>query len=247
MSEKKNWFKDIPFFQKRKYYEPWYDDKQDFNTNSKSYYDYLARFNHLIRTIVDHINRSLDRDLRFNNTESVTFKKDGEWIESGECQEYDDLMQIKADVNISKQTTNGSLKNTPQKKFTLNNSIHIKSDGLYSPDYVNMLNSLDDGVGKNSQDIQTLVTYISDLEQTIETRFLEVEEENKKLRQALQKIVTNLNQGGAITTSNVDTFNFVSGRRIASGNINLFGGISDGDSFIRTSNNKQNNDISAGY
>lgn len=66
-------------------------------------------------------------------------------------------------------------------------------------------------------------------------------------REAIQKILNNLHSAGAITNNNIQTYQFVAGRRIANGNINVFGGAMDGSSFIRTSNSAQENDIGAGY
>lgn len=40
---------------------PFYDDKADYNTNSKSYYDYLARFNGFLSDMVDYINDLADK------------------------------------------------------------------------------------------------------------------------------------------------------------------------------------------
>lgn len=42
------------------------------------------------------------------------------------------------------------------------------------------------------------------------------------------------------------TGDFETGMGVAGGNINLFGGQSDGNSFIKTNNNKNNNDLSGG-
>ena len=61
------------------------------------------------------------------------------------------------------------------------------------------------------------------------------------------KILVNLQESGAWqpdgTTMNG---NFVAGRHIAAGNINVFGGTPDGNSFIRTSNNATENDLAGG-
>ncbi|MDN6612548.1 MAG: right-handed parallel beta-helix repeat-containing protein [Staphylococcus equorum] len=40
---------------KRKFYDPWYNDKTDYNTNAPSYYDYLARMHKLIHLLADRI------------------------------------------------------------------------------------------------------------------------------------------------------------------------------------------------
>lgn len=61
---------------------------------------------------------------------------------------------------------------------------------------------------------------------------------------ALHKIVANL-QGTGAWTGGI-TGQFVSGRNIATGNINIFGGGTDGGSFIRTSSGNNENDLAGG-
>lgn len=41
--------------------EPFYGDSEDYNTNAKSYYDYLARFNGFLHQLVDFVNDLADR------------------------------------------------------------------------------------------------------------------------------------------------------------------------------------------
>ena len=68
--------------------------------------------------------------------------------------------------------------------------------------------------------------------------------ENTKLKATLTKIINNLERSGA-WQGGLDG-DFVQGRNIASGNINIFGGSPDGSSYIRTSNNKTENDLAGG-
>lgn len=64
------------------------------------------------------------------------------------------------------------------------------------------------------------------------------------LESALNKIIANLENSGAWTGGLTGGFN--SGRNIATGNINIFGGTTDGNSFIRTNNGKTENDLAGG-
>lgn len=50
------------FKDKRSSYLPWYNDKSDYNTNAKSYYDYLGRMNYFYEIVQELINYLLDRD-----------------------------------------------------------------------------------------------------------------------------------------------------------------------------------------
>ena len=64
------------------------------------------------------------------------------------------------------------------------------------------------------------------------------------LESALKKIIANLEESGAWSGGLSGDFN--SGRDIATGNINIFGGTADGNSFIRTNNGQTENDLAGG-
>ena len=64
------------------------------------------------------------------------------------------------------------------------------------------------------------------------------------LESALSKIIANLEESGAWTGGLAGNFN--NGRDIATGNINIFGGTTDGNSFIRTNNGQTENDLAGG-
>lgn len=65
-----------------------------------------------------------------------------------------------------------------------------------------------------------------------------------ELMETLTKIISNLEKSGA--WSGGLKGNFKEGRNIATGNINIFGGTPDGNSFIRTNNGSTENDLSGG-
>lgn len=69
-----------------------------------------------------------------------------------------------------------------------------------------------------------------------------------ELKGALEKLLQDLKNSGAWhqTGSNVFQGQFYGDRHIATGNINIFGGTPDGASFIRTSNNRTENDLAGG-
>lgn len=64
------------------------------------------------------------------------------------------------------------------------------------------------------------------------------------LESALTKIIANLEESGAWAGGLSGDFN--NGRDIATGNINIFGGTADGNSFIRTNNGQTENDLAGG-
>lgn len=67
---------------------------------------------------------------------------------------------------------------------------------------------------------------------------------NNDLKDTLTKIISNLEKSGAWAGGLKG--NFKEGRNIATGNINIFGGTPDGNSFIRTNNGNTENDLSGG-
>ena len=93
------------------HWQPWYDDRRDYNTNAPSYYDYLSNFNELIKSIVDFVNELAKRDVNTEDTETIQLIKKTSWIVDG----VNDIV-LKANVKISKATGNKLVSN---------------SDGLY--------------------------------------------------------------------------------------------------------------------
>lgn len=93
------------------HWQPWYDDRRDYNTNAPSYFDYLSNFNKLIKSVVDFVNELAKRDVNTVNTNTVELIKQTSWF-------VNDLNEIvlKANVKISEQ---------------VNNKIQVKDDGLF--------------------------------------------------------------------------------------------------------------------
>ena len=100
---------------------------------------------------------------------------------------------------------------------------------------------LDDRITK---EIETLNNRITAENNALKERIEALENANAGLQNALRKIIENLEGSGAWTGGVTGGFN--QGRNIATGNINLFGGIPDGNSFIRTNNGSTENDLSGG-
>ena len=61
------------------HWQPWYDDRRDYNTNAPSYYDYLSNFNKLIKDITELLNRVARRNIKVEDTtcDIVTGKQIG--------------------------------------------------------------------------------------------------------------------------------------------------------------------------
>lgn len=78
--------------------------------------------------------------------------------------------------------------------------------------------------------------------------FNNLNNEYNKLKGAFTAVLQNLKDSGAWNQTGDTIFegSFNSGRNIATGNINLFGGTVDGNAFIRTNNGKTENDLAGG-
>lgn len=152
-----------------RYYAPFYNDKADYNTNAKSYYDWLA--DHLIpfmRWAENLINRLLRRNITVEDTSTIDFSKQGDWNENGKCPpyDYDDIINLKADVIFSKETEERNLLNITPFNFTIPNGSKDKK-GVWSPDYFGLFEAVDTEIGKIQNDISWIKQKITSIENEI--------------------------------------------------------------------------------
>ena len=103
------------------------------------------------------------------------------------------------------------------------------------------IKKLDDRITK---EVETLNNRITAENNALKERIEALENANAGLQNVLRKIIENLEESGAWSGGMTGSFN--QGRNIATGNINLFGGTPDGNSFIRTNNGSTENDLSGG-
>lgn len=305
--DNKPWLAPHNAFSLEGHWQPWYDDRRDYNTNAPTYYDYLSNFNHLIKSITELLNRVARRNINVEDTYCVDLTKIGDWIdEGGKCHSYSDVITLKADVILS---TYQKAVTFDGNQFTLTNIISCLETGLYSPDYMPLLNHLstklnqeihdrieadkvlDAKINKEIEDrkaadtnlqnqitqevndrkaadsaleakitkettdrtnadndLQTKITKeISDREAgdtNLQNQVNDLKAKVTTLTAALQKIVTNLHDGGNATTEDLSTFAI--NNKIAAGNINLYAGTSDGDTLIRTHTGSAENDVTVG-
>ena len=92
------------------------------------------------------------------------------------------------------------------------------------------------------KDLLTDPTFLDELRDILGIKALETKV--NRIESALNKIIENLENSGAWTGGLTGGFN--SGRNIATGNINIFGGATDGNSFIRTNSGQTENDLAGG-
>ena len=92
------------------------------------------------------------------------------------------------------------------------------------------------------KDLLTDPAFLDELKDILGIKALETKV--NRIESALTKIIANLENSGAWTGGLTGGFN--SGRNIATGNINIFGGTTDGNSFIRTNSGQTENDLAGG-
>lgn len=242
------------------HFQPWYDDRRDYNTNAPTYYDYLSNFNHLIKSMCELLNRVARRNIKVEDTNCIDLTKVYDWIcEDNPCRTYHDEIILKADVILS--TYKKALEFDGQ-SFNIENAISCLPSGLYAPDYMPLLEDL---LAKINKEILDRIAADEALERRIEQERLErIEGDNilnnkidreisdlsgqmDKLQDALVKILTDLKNSGAWNSGDdILEGNLNSNRHLATGNINVFGGTPDGGSYIRTNNGSTENDLAGG-
>nr|DAK13137.1 MAG TPA: Protein of unknown function (DUF1640) [Caudoviricetes sp.] len=103
------------------------------------------------------------------------------------------------------------------------------------------INKLDNKINEKVKELNDRITRENNqLRQEIQT----LKEKGDEANHALQEIINNLTNSGA--WSGGLTGGFTQGRNLATGNINIFGGMPDGNSFIRTNSGQSENDLAGG-
>lgn len=109
-----HWFGD------KRHFRPWYDDDADYNTNAKSYYDYLGFRIAQLDALIDAINKLINRNIKTNQTNTVDLQKLGDWSNG-------DIITLLANVKVSSETLN---------------AIETRDDGLFVKDLKPLINDL---------------------------------------------------------------------------------------------------------
>ena len=173
------------------HWQPWYDDRKDYNTNAPSYYDYLARFNYFLREITDFINRLARRNIHVKDTSTVDLTKTGDWSSQ-------DMIEIKADVNVSTNTNQ-----------SYPNAIKVLTDGLYVSDFTNDIIKLN----QKDIDLQSQINNLNNSYSTILNEITKLKEKDTDLQNQITLISTAVtNLGNEITNiktsiSNISNMN----------------------------------------
>ena len=176
------------------HWQPWYDDRRDYNTNAPSYYDYLSNFNELIKSIVDFVNELAKRDVNTEDTETIQLIKKTSWLVDG----VNDIV-LKANVKIS-QTTG--------------NKLISKSDGLFVEtanidDLKNRVNALESNFNTLQQSFNIHLNDFNSLKTRVDLldgggwATKEQLEELRKIIEANRKDYENADSGLMLIISNI--------------------------------------------
>lgn len=95
-----------------------------------------------------------------------------------------------------------------------------------------------------TNEVNRLDSKVDNLREEFERYTREQNGKTQSLENALMKLIDNLEKSGAWSGGVTGGLN--NGRNIATGNINIFGGVADGSYFIRTNNGQSENDLAGG-
>ena len=169
---------------------PFYDDKADYNTNSKSYYDYLARNQHVFGWLVDMVNYLLRREIRVCDTKTIDLRQNYKRSEHQNCSscggcncdcndnccEQPEIMQLSANVKVSRQHLRDYFEGVTDEDIDVGNGIKVLEDGLW--------------VADSSEVMKKLLDKLKEKDKRIDN-----------LEKAFKKIIDNLDKSGALSNS----------------------------------------------
>lgn len=168
------------------HYQPWYDDRRDYNTNAPSYYDYLANTNRYLDKLTWLTNRVARRNINVQSTNAIRYTKEFDWIDEGKERgiNWHDIINLKCELVLSKlvkrlqyQQLDGTYKYLESP-----NSLIIENDGLYNPDVTNYLLEL-------NKDVRALNTKIDNLKDDI---LRTVDEKTKEFERRIDEKINNI-------------------------------------------------------
>lgn len=176
------------------HWQPWYDDRRDYNTNAPTYYDYLSHFNQLFKSITELLNRVARRNIEVEDTNCIDLTKINDWIDEGnECHSYHDIITLKADVILS---TYQKAINFNGKSYNLTNAISCLDSGLYASDYLPLIQALADKLNKEISDSNDKYQDLQDQIDQIKQEITNIKNDIKNIKGDITNIknnITNIN------------------------------------------------------
>lgn len=170
------------------HYQPWYDDRRDYNTNAPSYYDYLANTNRYLDKLTWLTNRVARRNINVQSTNAIKYTKEFDWIDENKERgiNWHDVINLKCELVLSKlvkrlqyQQLDGQYKDLESP-----NSLVIENDGLYNPDVTNYLLEL-------NKDVRALNTKIDNLKADI---LRAVDEKNNAMQEKMREFENRIDE-----------------------------------------------------
>lgn len=245
------------------HYQPWYDDRRDYNTNAPSYYDYLANTNRYLDKLTWLTNRVARRNINVQSTNAIRYTKEFDWIDEGKERgiNWHDVINLKCELVLSKlvkrlqyQQLDGQYKDLESP-----NSLIIENDGLYNPDVTNYLLELNKDVRALNTKIDNLKADIlkavdektKEFERRIDEKInnIRVPEQNQQVNETkvnelidnklngIKPKVDNINRAVEKIVTNLNTSGATDGTELAT--FNLVSNIAHGNINIYTTENKQ--------
>ena len=245
------------------HYQPWYDDRRDYNTNAPSYYDYLANTNRYLDKLTWLTNRVARRNINVQSTNAIKYTKEYDWIDEGKERgiNWHDVINLKCELVLSKlvkrlqyQQLDGQYKDLESP-----NSLIIENDGLYNPDVTNYLLELNKDVRSLNAKIDNLKADIlravdektKEFERRIDEKInnIRVPEQNQQVNETkvnelidnklngIKPKVDNINRAVEKIVTNLNTSGATDGTELAT--FNLVSNIAHGNINIYTTENKQ--------
>lgn len=245
------------------HYQPWYDDRRDYNTNAPSYYDYLANTNRYLDKLTWLTNRVARRNINVQSTNAIRYIKEYDWIDEGKERgiNWHDIINLKCELVLSKlvkrlqyQQLDGQYKDLESP-----NSLIIENDGLYNPDVTNYLLELNKDVRALNTKIDNLKADIlravdektKEFERRIDEKInnIRVPEQNQQVNETkvnelidnklngIKPKVDNINRAVEKIVTNLNTSGATDGTELAT--FNLVSNIAHGNINIYTTENKQ--------
>ena len=176
------------------HYQPWYDDRRDYNTNAPSYYDYLSNTNRYLDKLTWLTNRVARRNINVQSTNAIRYTKEFDWIDEGNERgiNWHDVINLKCELLLSKlvkrlqyQQLDGTYKDLDSP-----NSLVIENDGLYNPDVTNYLLELNKDIRSIKQSLETLKEEIL---REVDQRNNQMTEKMKEFEKKIDEKINNAN------------------------------------------------------
>lgn len=245
------------------HYQPWYDDRRDYNTNAPSYYDYLANTNRYLDKLTWLTNRVARRNINVQSTNAIRYIKEYDWIDENKERgiNWHDIINLKCELVLSKlvkrlqyQQLDGTYKDLESP-----NSLVIENDGLFNPDVTNYILELNKDLRALNNKIDNLKADIlravdektKEFEHRIDEKInnIRVPEQNQQVNETkvnelidnklteIKPKVDNINRAVEKIVTNLNTSGATDSAELAT--FNLVSSIAHGNINIYTTENKQ--------